>query len=445
MSAAAMDPLAGAGTDGAVSAIRGRVPWAAAALAGCLLTGWLSLREIIPGGDYEREAGPSFQALAHGHLLEFLRLAPAYGGSLIERAPFALLPGLWGGGRAAVFHLVALPALLAGAALGVWLITRVRPGQGSTLVKAVTLGLCVASPVTFRALELGHPEELLGAVLCVAAVLTAERGRAPAAGILLGLAVANKEWALLAAGPALLALPSRRVLMLFAAGATAALVLAPLVLVGGGGFAASAGAVAHTGSIFLPMQLFALLGQTGAGGQITNALSPIAHPLIIALSLPLTGLLWHRRSGRSQGDGTTLRYPDALLLLALLLLARCMLDPWDNVYYPLPFLFALLAWETTRRRRAPILAVGATVAVWLNGWFELNGYPQACETFFVIWSLALAAWTVSMLYMPAWRSGRSGRRQETTVSSRPSVVRISAPLSVTSARSSIRTPQLPGM
>jgi len=33
------------------------------------------------------------------------------------------------------------------------------------------------NPVTLYALQLGHPEELLGAVLCVAAVLTAQRGR----------------------------------------------------------------------------------------------------------------------------------------------------------------------------------------------------------------------------------------------------------------------------
>ena len=29
------------------------------------------------------------------------------------------------------------------------------------------------------------------------------------------------------------------------------------------------------------------------------------------------------------------------------MLLRCWLDPWDVVYYPLPFIVALLAWETT--------------------------------------------------------------------------------------------------
>ena len=58
--------------------------------------------------------------------------------------------------------------------------------------------LCyVANPLTLSALEIGHPEELLGAVLCIAAVC-AMNDRATWAAILLGLAIPNKEWA---AGP----------------------------------------------------------------------------------------------------------------------------------------------------------------------------------------------------------------------------------------------------
>ena len=63
----------------------------------------------------------------------------------------------------------------------------------------------------------------------------------------------------------------------------------------------------------------------------------VSHPLIVAVSLPLTALAW-RRARRGQSD--------ALLLLALLLLLRCVLDTWDTVYYPIPFVLALLAWES---------------------------------------------------------------------------------------------------
>ena len=67
--------------------------------------------------------------------------------------------------------------------------------------QVAALCLCALNPLTLHALEFGHPEELLGAVLCVWAVLLAQRGRAVSAGIVLGLAIANKEWALVASAP----------------------------------------------------------------------------------------------------------------------------------------------------------------------------------------------------------------------------------------------------
>src|ERR1700722_16621451 len=152
---------------------------------------WLGLYGFA-WNDYESEARPAFDALAQGHVVEFLRLAPAYGGSFVERAPFALLPDLWGGGSLAVYRMVALPCLLAAATLGVWLVARMRAEVRPTLARSVVLGLCVANPLTLQALEIGHPEGLLGACMCVAAVLLASRDRPLLAAILLGLAIANK-------------------------------------------------------------------------------------------------------------------------------------------------------------------------------------------------------------------------------------------------------------
>jgi len=166
-------------------AIRENATCALLALCGCATLAWLGLYGFA-WNDYEVEAGPALQALAAGHLSAFLHLAPAYGGSLLERAPFALLPGLWGGGALAVYRMVALPCLLASAVLGVWLVARMRSEGRSRLARAVALGVCVANPITLRALEVGHPEELLGGSLCVIAVLLAGRGRALAAGVVLG-------------------------------------------------------------------------------------------------------------------------------------------------------------------------------------------------------------------------------------------------------------------
>jgi hypothetical protein len=72
--------------------------------------------------------------------------------------------------------------------------------------------------------------------------------------------------------------------------------------------------------------------------------------LIIPLSVPLA-----RRSGRSTED--------CLALLALLFLIRCMLDPSNHVYYQVPFVVTLLAWEA-RTTGIPILALLATAAFW---------------------------------------------------------------------------------
>jgi hypothetical protein len=324
---------------------------------------WLALYGFA-WNDYEVEAAPAVAALVHGDLRAFLELAPAYGGSLVLRAPFALLPGLWGGGELAVYRTLALPCLLAGAVFGVWLVAHMRALGHARLARAAALGLCVANPITLRALEIGHPEELLGAVLCVAAVLLAPRDRPNWAALLLGLAIANKQWALLAAGPVLLALPRHRVRTLLLASALAVLILAPIAVLRPPSLASAGG---HSGTIFQPWQAWWFLGESGhvvrnTFGQVKPGyrtppawIGGLARPLIVALALPLTLLCVRRRR----------RTSDPLLLLALLLMLRCALDPWDTVYYALPFLFALLTWEVTARREPPVFSLATLATIWL--------------------------------------------------------------------------------
>ena len=120
--------------------------------------------------DYSVEVAPAYGALTSGHVWTFLQLAPAYGGSLELRAPFALLPGLWGGGQDAVYQSVSIACLIAAAVLGIWMLGRMRALGHDRLARATAMAVCVANPVTLYALQLGHAEELLGAVLCVAAI-----------------------------------------------------------------------------------------------------------------------------------------------------------------------------------------------------------------------------------------------------------------------------------
>ncbi|MEA2266381.1 MAG: hypothetical protein QOE27_1964 [Solirubrobacteraceae bacterium] len=402
--------------------LRRSAPSLVIAGAAVAVMSWLGLYGFY-WTDYDNEAAPAFAALVHGHLARFVELLPAYGGSLELRAPFALLTGFLGGGEVAVYRVVALPCLLAGAALGVWLVARMRAGGHTRLARGVALGLCVANPLTLRALEIGHPEELLGAVLCVAAVFLAAKDRPLWAGLLLGLAVANKQWALLAAGPVLLALPRGQWRTMLVAGAVAAAFLLPILSVQAGAGASGHLAVAETGAIFNPEQVFWFAGTPGhlvANAPITHRpgfrnppswLNGLAHPLIVALGLPLTLLaLRRRRPGR--------RETDALLLLALLFLLRCALDPWDAVYYPLPFVLALLGWEATARSSPPVFSLAASAAVWAV--FEwLPGRAGANLISVTSMALALAAGIglAGALY------GRRGSRAGTVRNAGPSARR----------------------
>jgi hypothetical protein len=413
---------------------------ASVAAAASAAMAWLGLYGFA-WNDYDNEARPALEALSHWHVLEFLRLAPAYGGSLIERAPFAVLPGVWGDGDLAVYRMLALPCLLAGAALGVWLVARMRADGRSMLARAATLAVCVANPVTLCALELGHPEELLGATLCVAAVMLAARPsigqrRALLVGLVLGLAIANKEWALLAVGPVLLVLePKQRLACLVSAGATAAAVLAPLLLFSSGGFVAGTRALAApTSTIFQPWQLWWFLGHHGAvvhgafgepklGFRIAPAwIAAAVHPLILAVAAATTAGLWLRNRRLTEQD--------ALLTLALLLLLRCLLDTWDVVYYPLPFILALLAWEVRGpARRPPVLALASMVLVWVSfHWLPLHASPDLQAAFFLAWSLPLVVWLgvrVCSLGRPALQSDHRSGAQETTVRSLGRLVKTS--------------------
>jgi hypothetical protein len=338
------------------------------AAAGVWLMSYLALYGF-GWNDYASEVVPAYDALTTGHLSQFLALAPGYGGSLELRAPFAFVPGLWHGGEVAVYQAVSIPCLVAAALFAVWLVGRMRAFGVGRLARATALGLCVVNPVTLYALQDGHPEELLGAVLCVAAVLAARRGRAGWAGVLLGLAIVNKQWALVAIGPVLVALPAHRWRTLALAGTIAVGFYLPLLLSSylthPAGLGTAAVVQSGSGTIFQPWQLWWFLGAHGhivkdafgvvkVGYRTPPAwIGIVSHPLVVALSVPAT-LLALRRGRR-----------DALLLLAFVLAMRFAFDTWDTVYYPLPFIFALLAWETLQRREPPIRSLVASVVVWL--------------------------------------------------------------------------------
>jgi hypothetical protein len=362
------------------------------ALCGAAVVAWLGMAGGYLWTDYEYANVEPFDALIRGDLGAFFTSAPIEGPSLLLRAPFALLPSLWGGGQSAVFRTVAIPGLLAAAVLGVLLWELRSRLWGASPWRWAFLALAVANPITLDALEIGHPEEIMGAALCCAAVLAALRDHDLLAGLFLGLALANKAWAVLAIGPVLLALSAHRLRTLTLAGGLALLAVAPFLL--DPRSRSSFATAGTTNTVFQPWQIWWPLGEhghvirgmTGAIKPDYRAapgwIAPITHPLIAFLVVP-AGLAWQRlRGGRSR---------DLLLLLAALLLARCVLDAANNAYYHLPFLFALLTWETVRSARPPVLSLAAAGLVWLT----CDKLPLAVSP--DLQCLAYLAWAVPAL------------------------------------------------
>jgi hypothetical protein len=407
---------------------------AAVALAGALVLAALGL-QTMAFTDYEVEAEPSLLALRHGHPLAFFAHLPAYGGSLILRAPFALLPGAWHGGDLALFRSMAVPCLLASVTLALLLYRRARELGAGAPAAWMALGLVAVNPLTLRALDIGHPEELLGGALCVAAGLAATGRRPLLTGVLLGVAVANKPWALLAVVPVALMLPEQRRLALATTGAVAAAICAPMLVLGAPVTTDTVAVARTSGAIFQPWQLWWFLGEHGhrvmglTGEKVGYRTPPawvstVNHPLVVLVPIACALFVARRRG--------TLRAADGFALLALCFQLRCLLDTWNNVYYALPACLALVAWEV-HAGRLPLVAFATTGMTWIT--FEL--LPEVASP--DMQAAAYLAFTVPLVGALALVSA-----QATTWSSFGSPETTSAPSSVTITRSSIRTPTAPG-
>lgn len=330
-------------------------------LAGSVYVAWLGFG-VQTMGDYPVDYAPAMNALLAGHIGTFFTHLPTNGagGSLLLRAPAALIGKLLIGNQLAVFRWGALACVLSAAGLGVFLAREMRRAGVAWPARLGVICLCLLSPAVLDAIFFGHPEEPLGAVLGVSAVLLAGNDRNGLAGVALGLAVINKPWGALAIPPVLLAARDGRLRLMIVAGAIAVAWSGAAYLFDPAHFAlivhgASVSVVAHPVDLWWPLaRLHAAPGVTRAYFP-PHMISAHARELALVLAIPLSVPLFRHRDRSTE---------QCLALLALLFLLRCVLDPSNHVYYQVPLITALVAWEA-RLHRAPLVALLATAGFWL--------------------------------------------------------------------------------
>jgi hypothetical protein len=381
-------------------------------------------------GDYVTSApvagdnpGPAIAALAHGDLAAAAALQPLMGlTSLLLRVPAAATCA----SNLLTYRLGALLCLAPAALFAAWLALRgqrsrplgatgdrSRPPAAAAVLAAVAI---LAAPTTRDAIGSGHPEEVLAAVLASSAALLAARGRGSLAGVLLGLAIAAKQWAVIAVVPVFAAMPRARVRTVVIAAATAAAMILPLALLNSAAFARAAHAVGNNhltnafsawwplGSSLPPHPGLALAPVRMLPLGLTRS---VASFLPIALALAASALLVLR-------SHRPLRADRALALLALLALVRCLVDPLPLEYYFVSLVIALAGFEIVARHRLPLLT-GVSIAA-----ASVSFSPGLPISSAALSALSLLGWSALAAYLAATVAGVAGPRR---FAGRPQIVR----------------------
>jgi hypothetical protein len=357
------------------------------------------------------DAGPSIEALSHGDLRGFFAEQPPMGSfSLLLRTPPAVASNLIDGNDLLVYRSGVFICVLAAGLLAVFLaMSMIRRGRPWTIWALVAAAI-VVNPLTYQAAYWGHPEEVLAAALTVGAVIASGRRRWLLGGLMLGAALATKQWAALAVVPALIAAPAgTRVRLALTAAALAAALTVPMLAADPERFQAaqemvsSASSYTHTvtaTNLWWPFSSRSTdegidgFGQTTAITQysLPDDVGRVLHLGVIGVALALS-LLYARRRGRGNPD-------DVLQLIALLFLARCVLDPLTFSYHHVPFLIALISFEALRRPVPVLSAVAIGSLLLLNEVVVPLGEPVLINVAYLAWTIPLAGVMALSLFAP---------------------------------------------
>jgi hypothetical protein len=372
----------------------------------CLLIGalcaWIASRATSLG-DWDVDAGPAIEALAAGHVGEYLSWPSLVGpfASLVQ-APFVALSG---GSGVEAYRWAVFPCLFGAGLVGLYL-GRIAARRGAPQLTQILLPLLfLLNPITFEALETGHPEEILTAALAIAAIATAAEGHSRRTALLLGLAIASKQWAVIAILPALMVLPNQRVKVGLGAVAVAAALFVPSIAASPSSFldvqraASGTPSAATPWSAWYPLaseqtEVYSVDGEQ-LEAEVVDAPSlatSFSHSLIILLGLALpVAVAWRR--------GLPLSPSDAFALLALIVMLRCALDPADNLYYHAPLLLAIVGWDAFSSRGLPLrslIAVAIALLFW-QAWHNLSD-PIAFNAIYLGFASVLGIALASSLF-----------------------------------------------
>src|SRR5438045_7895436 len=118
---------------------------------------FLAFRPTIVA-DYARDASPSLHPLINGNISAAFAHQPAMGWfAILFRAPVVFFARH--ASTLVEYRIGTIPCLLAAAALGLWLASRMRGRCASLLAAALVVALAVLGPVHSPAVSAGRPAE----------------------------------------------------------------------------------------------------------------------------------------------------------------------------------------------------------------------------------------------------------------------------------------------
>jgi hypothetical protein len=341
----------------------------------------------------------ALRALADLRIAEFFHVQPVMGlTSLLLRAPAVAVANAVGdGSNLEQYRAGAFVCLAAALVIGIWVAREInRDGTRATTMWAF-LALWAIGVIWSRALFFGHPEEALGAALVVVAVMLAYRRQPVAAGLALALAIATKEWALLAApAVAMAAAPADLRRLVVAAAAGVAVLLGTMAIGSPSSFHAAHVATERGDKHNMtPASIWFRSGPKVPVRNLPPGVQGYAvHPphlvgrwirTVILLLALLTAPLYLRRHGFGSRE--------TLALVGFLFAARIVLDTQTYSYHLAPLLLVLCAWEAVGRKRLPVVTATVMVA------FQLTTHvvaphtaPNTFNAIYLAWTLPLCAY-----------------------------------------------------